>query len=54
MNESELFKKYKSSYKSAFLDLSIHTFYLSSAFYLLWFFRDSWLYTSYELKNTKL
>lgn len=42
MNESELFKKYKSSYKSAFLDLSIHTFYLSSAFYLLWFFRDSW------------
>jgi omega-6 fatty acid desaturase (delta-12 desaturase) len=42
MNESELFKKYKSSYKSAFLDLSMHTFYLSSAFYLLWFFRNSW------------
>lgn len=27
INESELFKKYKSSYKSAFLDLSIHTLF---------------------------
>ena len=43
MNESELFLKYKSSYKSAFLDLYIHTFYLFCAFYLIYFFRNSWL-----------
>jgi acyl-lipid omega-6 desaturase (Delta-12 desaturase) len=43
INESELFKKYKSSYKSAFLDLSIHTLFLSCSFYLLWIFRNSWL-----------
>ena len=43
LNESELFTKYKSSYKSAFLDLSIHTFLFSSSFYLLWLFRNSWL-----------
>jgi omega-6 fatty acid desaturase (delta-12 desaturase) len=42
INESELFKKYKSSYKSAFLDLFIHTFFLSCLFYLLWIFRNSW------------
>ena len=34
INESELFRKYKSTYKSAFLDLSLHTFLLSCAFYL--------------------
>ena len=27
INESELFTKYKSSYISAFLDFSLHTFY---------------------------
>jgi omega-6 fatty acid desaturase (delta-12 desaturase) len=43
INESKLFSKYKSSYKSAFFDLSIHTFYLSCSFYLLWLFRNSWL-----------
>ena len=43
INESELFSKYKSCYKSAFLDLSIHTFYISCALYLMWFFRNSWL-----------
>lgn len=43
INENELFTKYKSSYKSAFFDLSIHTFYLSCAFYLMYFFRNSWL-----------
>ncbi len=43
INESELFNKYKSSYKSAFLDLSIHSFSLSCSFYLLWLFRNSWL-----------
>jgi omega-6 fatty acid desaturase (delta-12 desaturase) len=43
VNESELFMKYKSSYKSAFLDLSLHTFLFSSSLYLLWLFRNSWL-----------
>jgi len=43
INESELFRKYKSSYKSAFFDLSKHVFYFSYSFYLLWFFRNSWL-----------
>lgn len=43
LNESELFAKYKSCYKSAFLDFGIHTFYFSCSFYLLWLFKDSWL-----------
>ena len=43
INESELFTKYKSSYKSAFLDLSLYTFLFSSSFYLLWLFRSTWL-----------
>ena len=43
INESELFTKYKSSYFSALLDLSIHTFLFSSSLYLLWLFRNSWL-----------
>lgn len=41
INETELFTKYKSSYKSAFLDLSTHTFYLSCTFYLLWVLKNS-------------
>ena len=43
INESELFNKYKSSYRSAFLDFSLHIFYLSCSFYLLWLFKNSWL-----------
>ena len=43
INEIELFSKYKPSYKSAFLDFSLHTFYLSCSFYLLWLFRNSLL-----------
>ena len=43
INESELFIKHKSSYKSAFLDLSLHAVLFSSSFYLLWFLRNSLL-----------
>lgn len=43
INEIEMFRKYKSSYKTAFLDFSLHIFYLSCSFYLLWLFRNSWL-----------
>ena len=43
INESELFTKYKSSYKSAFLDLSTHTILFSLSLYLLWIFKNSWL-----------
>lgn len=41
--QSELFMKYKSSFKSAFLDLSIHSIFTSSAFYLMSYFNDSWI-----------
>jgi omega-6 fatty acid desaturase (delta-12 desaturase) len=43
INESELFMKYKSTYSSAFIDLSIHICCMSSNFFLLWYFRNSWL-----------
>ncbi len=43
INESELFMKYKSTYSSAFIDLSIHICCMSSNFVLLWYFRNSWL-----------
>ncbi len=43
INETELFRKYKSSYTSTFLDFSVHAFLLSSSFYSLWYFRNSWL-----------
>jgi omega-6 fatty acid desaturase (delta-12 desaturase) len=43
INEGILFMKYKSSYKSAFLDFSLHTFLFYSALYLLWLFRNIWL-----------
>jgi omega-6 fatty acid desaturase (delta-12 desaturase) len=43
INENELFTKYKSSYKTAFLDFGIHTFYFSCSIYLLWLFKNSWL-----------
>jgi len=41
IKEYGLFIKYKSSYQSAFIDLSFHTILTSSAFYLLWMFRNS-------------
>lgn len=43
INESELIRKYKSSYKSAFIDFSIHTLMFSSALYLVWLFKNSLL-----------
>jgi len=43
INESHLYTKYKSSYKSAFIDLSLHTLLLSSSYYVLWLFRTNWL-----------
>lgn len=43
INEGELYTKYKSSYKSAFFDFSLHTILFSSSCYLLWSFRNSWL-----------
>jgi omega-6 fatty acid desaturase (delta-12 desaturase) len=43
INESELFMKYKPSYKSAFLDFSVYTFLMYSLFYTIWCFRNSWL-----------
>ena len=43
VKESELFVKYKSSYKSSFLDFSLHTFLMCFVFYSLWYFKNSWL-----------
>jgi len=43
INESKLFNKYKSSYKSTFCDLSAYIFNLYWAYYLLWLFRNSYL-----------
>lgn len=43
LNESDLFMKYKSTYTSAFLDLSIHSCNLLISFYLLWLFRNSFI-----------
>jgi omega-6 fatty acid desaturase (delta-12 desaturase) len=43
INESDLFVKYKPSYKSALLDFSFHTFLMCSLFYSIWCFRNSWL-----------
>lgn len=43
MSESELFMKYKSSYSGALIDFSIHACLMSSSFYLLWLFKNSWL-----------
>jgi omega-6 fatty acid desaturase (delta-12 desaturase) len=42
INETELFMKYKSSYTSAFIDLSVHFFLVGSSFYSLLYFRNSW------------
>ena len=43
INQTELFMKYKSSYKSAFVDLTFHCMLIYSSYYLLWYFRNSWL-----------
>lgn len=43
ISESSLFRKYKSSYTSAFIDLTTHSILLSLSFYSLWYFRNSWL-----------
>jgi omega-6 fatty acid desaturase (delta-12 desaturase) len=43
INEIELFTKYKSSYKSALIDLSIHISLFSLSIYSLWLFKNSWL-----------
>ena len=43
IKEGELFMKYKSSYKSAFLDLSLHTILLYLSVYLLYIYRNSLL-----------
>ena len=43
INESNLFMKYKSSYFSSFIDLTSHIFLMSSSFYLLWYFQNSYL-----------
>jgi len=41
ISECELFKKYKSSYKLAFIDISIHFFYLALINYLLVYLQNS-------------
>jgi len=43
INESDLFMKYKSSYKLAFIDMTTHIFLLSIGFYLLYIFKNSWV-----------
>ena len=43
IKESELFNKYKSSYKSGLFDLSLHTAVFSSSLFLVWMFQSSWL-----------
>lgn len=43
INETDFFIKYKSSYQSAFFDLFIHSFWISSMFYLFYYFRNSWI-----------
>jgi len=43
MNETELFNKYKSSYKQGLFDFSLHMLYTSLSIYYLWQFRNSWL-----------
>ena len=43
INEGELFTKYKSSYKFALIDITVHSIYLCTAFYLTWYFRNCWI-----------
>jgi omega-6 fatty acid desaturase (delta-12 desaturase) len=42
INLADIFKKYKTSYTSAFIDFSIHIFIMCSLFYSLWYFRNNW------------
>ena len=42
LNKSELFIKYKSSYILSFFDLCRHSFYVLYAFYLLWYFKNTY------------
>lgn len=42
ISETELFRKYKSSYQSACIDFSLHVFLLSMSFYSIWYARNSW------------
>ena len=41
MNEAELISNYKSSYIGAILDFSTHVVFTGTAFYALWFFKNS-------------
>jgi len=41
VTETALFMKYKSTYTAAFLDLSTHAVFMSLAFYLMWYFKNS-------------
>lgn len=41
VNETALFMKYKSTYTSAFLDLSKHALVMYCLFYLMWYFKNS-------------
>jgi omega-6 fatty acid desaturase (delta-12 desaturase) len=43
INEKELFMKYKSSYILAFIDFLVHTIILCCSFYLVYYFRNSYL-----------
>ena len=54
ISETELFRKYKSSYSSAFIDLSVHTLLLCSSFYSAWYFKDFWFAFPIMLLHTTL
>lgn len=43
IKESELFFKYKSSYTNASFDFFRHMFFLSSAFFCMWYLKDTYL-----------
>jgi omega-6 fatty acid desaturase (delta-12 desaturase) len=43
MNEARLFQKHKSTYGSAFHDLTLHTFLLWMGFYITYLFRESYI-----------
>lgn len=43
IKEGELFLKYKSSYSKASYDFARHMFFLSSAYFCLWYLKDSYL-----------
>lgn len=43
INETGLFRKYRSTYTSAFIDFTVHIFLMCSSFYSIWYFRNNWL-----------